>query len=684
MNETGSRSSAGMTSPRHASHQAVMDRLRQRFSQYRKRHYDCQKQYAESLPAVQDMERQEALNLHKRALDSRNRMMNMNGKTSKQNDGEGKVEQQQTANGFEKSTNAIYQIREQQILLKKRKHEQNMNSTPNTYVESNDDNLGGEYMSKHQRQDGILHAPSTEGQSPVVSVNQPHQITHAPTQVHQNKFNPISIQESVGTEAYPRGCHRLPLDFKREKVAINSCDESTHSENGPGTVVNGEDYIRQELIHFENVIKRFNEDSAPATSPSVHPSVGDRASLPGIDEKKNRPQSLQLKEIARKSQFPQGQPVVSFGDSQERPKPQLQQHSSQYPVGPTGQQSPGLRHPYTAGKYPEGLSVISNNRQQLSRQYQMALSSQPPVQQQQPQPFYGFQQDGLPKLTHMPSQVQQLYSRKFQSQPVISSSSQVAGLRGPVSSHDVGRYTMPRSQTQFQRQKSMPPLQNQPYSNSDSQYQPQVGSYQGDLSGFSDQTNTYHYQRRNSFPIYHRTNSQPQENFSHGMQHTLGSSQASLLRGVLQTPSQNVVDDRESYLMNSNMRFSSSSSVQTVPLLTRRPPSSNGDLNSAAPRSQHSSMMYRGSIHQQQQSDSVLQQGSEFQTSSVPLREMTERYSSVREGDAQYAGISPLSSLDKAPSFTSLLEQSAINQGNLETTYTGSIPNLDLLGELLG
>lgn len=112
MNETGSRSSAGMTSPRHASHQAVMDRLRQRFSQYRKRHYDCQKQYAESLPAVQDMERQEALNLHKRALDSRNRMMNMNGKTSKQNDGEGKVEQQQIANGFEKSTNAIYQIRE--------------------------------------------------------------------------------------------------------------------------------------------------------------------------------------------------------------------------------------------------------------------------------------------------------------------------------------------------------------------------------------------------------------------------------------------------------------------------------------------------------------------------------------------------------------------------------------------
>jgi len=90
-----------------------MDRLRQRFSQYRKHHYDCQNKYAQSLPAVQDLERQEASNLHKRALECRNRMMNMNGKASKQNDGEGKVEQQQqTPNGLEKSTNAIFQIRE--------------------------------------------------------------------------------------------------------------------------------------------------------------------------------------------------------------------------------------------------------------------------------------------------------------------------------------------------------------------------------------------------------------------------------------------------------------------------------------------------------------------------------------------------------------------------------------------
>ena len=112
MNETGSRAS-GMTSPRHTSHQAVMDRLRQRFSGYRKHHSDCQTKYTQSLPAVHDIERQEAMNLHKRALDSRNRIMNVNGKAAKQNDVEGKVEsQQQLPNGLDKPTNTILHIRE--------------------------------------------------------------------------------------------------------------------------------------------------------------------------------------------------------------------------------------------------------------------------------------------------------------------------------------------------------------------------------------------------------------------------------------------------------------------------------------------------------------------------------------------------------------------------------------------
>ncbi|XP_078369166.1 uncharacterized protein LOC144653123 isoform X3 [Oculina patagonica] len=744
MNETGSRPSTGMTSPRHPSHQAVMDRLRQRFSQYRKHHYDCQNKYVQSLPAVQDIERQEALNLHKRALDSRNRMMNMNGKASKQNDGEGKVEQQQpTPNVLDKSTNAIFQIREQQILLKKRKHEQNMSSSQNSYVPSNDDNLGGECV-KFQRQDGgvLLQAPSTEGPNAVVSVNQPNQFDHTSTQVHQPSFrmannsfihdgsiNASRISTTVGSETYANEAQGLlssfaPSDFKQEKPVIGSCDEPTHSNNGTGAVVNGlpagEEYIRQELIHFENVIKRFNEDSAPVPpQPIHHQTVTDRALMPSVDDNRNQvpetplgghhPQSLQLKEIARKSQLAQAQQVMPYMDSQDRSNPQFsRQHATQYALGPAGQQSSGMQHPYSTGK---GMSMISNDQQQMlqdpnhhrqfeSPKYQRALSSQSQLQQQQKQqqqqqPFYGFPQDSLPssKLTHMPSQVQQLYSQRFSSQPVLSTS-QGAGLVRPMPSHELARYPMPRSQAQYQRQSSMPPLQGQAFVNSDSQFQQQVGGFQGDQPGFSnpvDPTSTYHYQRRNSFPIYYRGNSQPLENFSRGMQHNLGSSQANLLRGVLQNPSQNMPGDRDTFLVNPTMVLPSSTTVQTAPLLTGRPPSANGELNSGVPRSHNSSIMYRGNVPHQQQSTSVLQQASAFPTSNNARKITPESSYSDSSGtsaptagsDAHFSAYSPLNALDKAPSFTSLLEQSAINQGNLETTYTGSIPNLDLLGELL-
>lgn len=114
MNEAGSRTIGGMTS-RHSNqtHQDVIDRIRQRVSGYRKRHSECQNKYAHSLPKLHDLERQEAMNLRKRAVD-RNRIINVNGKATKQNDGEGKLDpqQQQITNGFDKSSNAILHIRE--------------------------------------------------------------------------------------------------------------------------------------------------------------------------------------------------------------------------------------------------------------------------------------------------------------------------------------------------------------------------------------------------------------------------------------------------------------------------------------------------------------------------------------------------------------------------------------------
>ena len=111
MNGTASRAS-GMPSPRHSNLQAV-ERLRQRLSKYRKHHSDCQTKYTQFLTAVRDIETQETMKLHKRALDSCNRLMNVNGKAAKENDVEGKVEsQQQLPNGLDKSPNAILRIRQ--------------------------------------------------------------------------------------------------------------------------------------------------------------------------------------------------------------------------------------------------------------------------------------------------------------------------------------------------------------------------------------------------------------------------------------------------------------------------------------------------------------------------------------------------------------------------------------------
>jgi len=768
MSETSSRTAAGMSSPRHSNqtHQAVMDRLRHRIGGYRKHHATCENKYAQSLSAVHDIEKQEGMTLYQRALDNRNRsIMNVNGKATKQNDGEGKVEpQQQLPNGLDKSTNAILHIREQ-LLQKKRKHEQNMNSSLNSFAPSNDDNnRGGEYVSKFQRQDGVLlQAP--EGSNSVASVDDTHQVDHTSTQIHQSHFdvgdnsyihdgsmNTPRISTTIGSESYANGSQPglssasfARPDFKQEKSVIVSCEEPTPSKNGPGTLTTGlnqvpgqsskfhsqagQEYIQQELEFFDHIIQaRFNEDGAPVqavqqqANPSLPAYVDDRNQLPENQLGGHHPKSHQLKEFARKSQLAQAQQVVPYIDSQDHANHQFP--SQQYGLGSAGQQSTGLQRPYSTGKYSGRMPMIPSDQQQMLQeqnhpvvsiaggfprqyealQYQRGPSTQSQQQQQQQQSFYGFSQNSLPspKLSHMPPQVQQLYSPRFQSEPV-QSTSQGAVLVQPVASQDLVRYSMPRSQPQYQRQNSMPPLQNQTFLNSNSQYQRQVAGFQGDQSGFSnpavDLAAAYHYQRRNSFPIY-RNNTQPPGNLSHGMQQNLASSQTSLLRGVLQNPSQSGPADRDSFVVNPNMGMPSSSPIQTGPLLTGRPPSANADLNPGVPRSQHSSIMYRSNASQQ--STSGFQQGGKFHASndarkvppdssysvltpaSAPLRDMNERRPSGAGSDVQFNAYSPLNALDKAPSFTSLLEQSAVNQGNLETTYTGSIPNLDLLGEILG
>ena len=97
-----------MTLPR----DRAVERLRSRLSTYRKHHRDCETKYTQFLTAVHDIETQEAMDLHKRALGSCNRLTNVNGKAAKENDVGGKVEsQQQLPNGLDKSTNTIHSLK---------------------------------------------------------------------------------------------------------------------------------------------------------------------------------------------------------------------------------------------------------------------------------------------------------------------------------------------------------------------------------------------------------------------------------------------------------------------------------------------------------------------------------------------------------------------------------------------
>lgn len=88
-------------------HRVVVDKLRERLVQYRKRHSDCQSKQERSLAVLEDQERQEAMILlNKRPLEGRNTKL-FNPKMKQ--DSIPKMEH--PSNGLElKSTNAILQV----------------------------------------------------------------------------------------------------------------------------------------------------------------------------------------------------------------------------------------------------------------------------------------------------------------------------------------------------------------------------------------------------------------------------------------------------------------------------------------------------------------------------------------------------------------------------------------------
>lgn len=345
----------------------------------------------------------------------------------------------------------------------------------------------------------------------------------------------------------------------------------------------------------------------------------------------------------------------------------------------------------------------------VSPQYQRMIQTQVQQQQQQQAMYSRMTQQGMPQRLSHPSipEHQQTYSpyQPHQNMP----QSQYNGMNYQ---NTAGYQNVRANQGNFQRQMSMPAQGFHEQYSQQSMNQYQLGeqqapnqSQQTDLSS----TSYHNYNRRNSFPLYHRSMSQPSENYGPTGPHPGGNISSATAphpgypMNQMRTnmpganPGNPMIDTRNNppvgYSNYSNRTsFASQTGLQGMLHLSQRNGPAMSQAAAMQPRTDQQSMSYgsnmRDSNTQNIQQDmkyppindiSKTTRGPSFNdpldlTSATP----------TSNTDSHYNPFSSLGSLEKAPSFASLLDQQTGSLNNLETTYTGSIPNLDLLGEIIG
>lgn len=347
----------------------------------------------------------------------------------------------------------------------------------------------------------------------------------------------------------------------------------------------------------------------------------------------------------------------------------------------------------------------SNTTQSL--QYQRMMQSQ--AQQQALYSRLNQQQSMSQRLSH-PS-IPEHQQTSYQQYPVQVSMSQTVPQGGNnMSMQNLPPYTnsgyqnIQSSQAAFQRQMSMP-LPGQAYPD---QYTQQISQYPvGDQQVPSqpqpqqtDMSSTaYHYNRRNSFPLYHRSMSQPVATY--GLPGTAYQGQVNQMRNNMppgQNPANAMIDSRTNTAAGYNYNnrttgFPSQSGLQGLMQMPQRNRASMAHSGAMPPsRPDQQTMAYSANIRDSN-AQNISQEMKYSTRNEVPKVTRAQSFSdplalgdptATANSDSNYNPFSPLGSLEKAPSFASLLEQSSGSLNNLETTYTGSIPNLDLLGEIIG
>ncbi|EDO35403.1 predicted protein [Nematostella vectensis] len=482
-------------------------------------------------------------------------------------------------------------------------------------------------------------------------------------------------------------------------------------------------------------VTRETRSAQQSPSSLTNPVSTQKHQFTGGQQGATGPTALHLQQLARQAQSQRARGFIENPDQDSTNMSQYSAQNMQYydmrfassgsqaqvpntgtmpQVTPAGRLRPPMP-PSTSDQYGNMYSSKDQNQSIMSTgfpsnaslQYQRMMHSQ--ASQQALYNRMNAQQNMSQRLSHPSIPEQQAYN-PYGNQQVMS--------QAPPQVNNMSMQNMPAYSSsgypnmrgnQFQRQLSMP-VMSQGYPNQEQyaqqmqQYQvneqqgpmPQQQQPQGDMN-----CGSYQYNRRNSFPLYHRAMSQPAGAYGQA-NHEGYNGPMSQMRGMPgQAPSmiEGQGGPAQGYAYNSRTpNMTAPQSNQILHLQGQQRVNATMATPGVQIQQQHPDhgMAYGGSAMRDLNSQSVTQDmkysnRSDIQKTvggyngtmgmpeagSVPV-------SRNNNNDTQFNAFSPLAALEKAPSLTSLLDQSSGNLTNLETTYTGSIPNLELLGDIIG
>ena len=404
---------------------------------------------------------------------------------------------------------------------------------------------------------------------------------------------------------------------------------------------------------------------------------------------------------------------------------QQQQNSVSQTQQTAGNVSSYFHSPFSQNQYRPGFEDQSQNADvtRVSTGYS-AVHYQRTLQAMQngQQGMYGFSgQQAMQKLTHTMQEKSQMYAQQHNNRQLMlqQQQGQLAGFEAvpqarqlslqelPSMPYSVGMQLANQSSPVYQRQHSMPHMASNTYQQQ-SFYNSQSSTFKTKeqtapaIQQSDQQVPTYnsHQQRRHSFP-FNRSLNQPTDNFLPNMQdaYSMVNHINPQSRGTAFVQ-QNVLDIRHNVPQSSvgtqnklgsrqvHSPVSYSTNIAGRSLLQSTPNQTASKNHCKLSQMSSSQVNHNFPINNSNDFNRIQRDNSfsSYQTSEAP----------VTSSSSQFAPFSSTPTLEKAPSFTSLLSQASVgelgplfdqasnNSSNLETTFSGSIPNLDLLDGILG